>query len=329
MPNILIYGATGYTGLLASTQAQALSLPIVVAGRSKLEVVALASTLQVPYRIFSAEAGSNLDSALQDVQVLLNCAGPFHHTARPLMEACIRNRVHYLDISAELISYHVAEELDESAREAGVMLLPGCGGSVAMLGCLVGHALEGFGTPLSIDVALDVAGPMSRGSAISAAESLATQCLQRFEGTLVSQDVSTTRAFNFGGGRASTECFPVTLPDLITLWKTTGVGNIRTYAHISTEAFPSQNLEDLPDGPTAEEREVNSYHAAVILTARDGIVKREVLHTMNGYTFTAIASVEIAKRVSAGQLKAGFQTPAYVFGPKFLDLIPSSKIRTL
>lgn len=52
------------------------------------------------------------------------------------MQAAIRNGVHYLDIAAELEVYRLAQSLDAQAVAAGVMLLPGGGGSVAMLDCL-------------------------------------------------------------------------------------------------------------------------------------------------------------------------------------------------
>ena len=49
------------------------------------------------------------DAALSDITVVLNCAGPFMRTATPLMEAAIRTHTHYLDVAAELDSYHLAE----------------------------------------------------------------------------------------------------------------------------------------------------------------------------------------------------------------------------
>jgi short subunit dehydrogenase-like uncharacterized protein len=58
-----------------------------------------------------------------------------------LITACIRNQVHYLDVAAELDSYKLAEKHDAQAKAANVMLLPGCRGSVAMLGCLADHAV--------------------------------------------------------------------------------------------------------------------------------------------------------------------------------------------
>lgn len=76
------------------------------------------------------------NSALKGIQVLLNCAGPFSRTVGPLVEACIKNSVHYLDIFAELDSYRIVEGRDQDAIRPKVILLPVCGGSVAMLGCL-------------------------------------------------------------------------------------------------------------------------------------------------------------------------------------------------
>lgn len=81
-----------------------------------------------------------MDKALSDVTAILNCAGPYYRTAEPLMRASIRTGTHYLDIAAELDSYLLAEKLDNEATFAGILLLPGSGGSVAMLGCLAGYA---------------------------------------------------------------------------------------------------------------------------------------------------------------------------------------------
>jgi saccharopine dehydrogenase-like NADP-dependent oxidoreductase len=104
-------------------------------------------------------------TCLEGVTVLLNAAGPFAHTAEPLMSAAIRSGVHYLDFSAELDTYRQALALDGPAGAAGVMLLPGSGRSVAMLGSLAGHAVARVKNPRKISIALDVPGSMSRGSA--------------------------------------------------------------------------------------------------------------------------------------------------------------------
>ncbi|KAI0458088.1 hypothetical protein F5B21DRAFT_461262 [Xylaria acuta] len=326
MGKLIIYGATGYTGRLACQHANSLGLQFVLGGRSPAKLAELAAQLTAPYIVFGVDDHDTIALALEDVKVLLNCAGPFGETAGPLMSACIEKGVHYLDVSAELYSYQLAETLGEEARRSGVMLLPGCGGSVSMLGCLVLHALRSAEHAVSIDVALCVAGPMSRGSAISAATSLSPDCLQRRDGSLVQQDINNTKHFDFDDGQGPVACFPVTLPDLITIWKSTGVSDIRTFVRISAGSFPTTDLAALPDGPTAEQRRTNPYHASVIITDQDKSTRCAVLHTVNGYTFTGIASVEAANRVLTEEVKGGFQTPAVVFGEDFVESVAGSQI---
>ncbi|KAK8123162.1 NAD(P)-binding protein [Apiospora sp. TS-2023a] len=343
MARVMIYGASGYTGRLASEQAKTLNLPLILAGRSEAAVAHVATSLDVPYRVFDLDEPKIVASALrdEDLKVLLNCAGPFALTAQPLIATCIETGVHYLDISAELGSYQLAFDLSDAAKKANVMLLPGCGGSVAMLGCLAAHALRNIRSPTQIDIALRVAGPMSRGSIASAAGSVMAgdRCLQRRDGKLVpwSEQEGEDEAgagdnvcqqFDFGDGEGLVACFPLTLPDLITIGKSTGVANIRTFACVGgsgTMSFPEDD-ETIPDGPTAEERETSPYHAAVTITDAHGGMGRAVLHTVNGYTFTAMASVEAVRRVLDGEVKVGFQTPATFFGKDFVETIAGSRL---
>jgi short subunit dehydrogenase-like uncharacterized protein len=328
MTKLMIYGATGYTGRLASEHANSTGLEFIIAGRTSLKLQHLASSLSVPYRTFDVhDSTTHIDSSMKDIGVVLNCAGPFHRTARPLIEACIRNGIHYLDIAAELDSYEHAETLNQEAKNAKVMLMPGCGGSVAMLGCLALYVAKQIDSPVSIDIALNVAGSMSRGSAISAQEgAMTTKRPRYFRGNLVEQNAENPRVFDFGDGNGDVECSPTVLPDLITIWKATGVSNVRTFVHVSGTAFPTGNLADLPDGPVAEERKANPYHAAVHITSEDGTVRRAVLHTVNGYSFTSIASIEAARRVLAGRSLPGFQTPVEVFGDRFIECVEGSII---
>lgn len=329
MAGLIIYGATGYTGQLASELAKSLNLPLTVAARSENKLKALAASLGVEHRVFALDDPMLVDAGLQGARALLNCSGPFLHTAEPLIEACIRNGVHYLDIAAELDSYEISEKKHEEAQKASIMLLPGCGGSVAMLGCLTHYMIEHVAHPIGIDIALHVAGPMSRGSAISAAENLTLKCLQRLDGKLVDQDSGNTMQFDFDDGKGSVSCFPATLPDVITLWRSTNIPNIRTFVHVAGDAFPTENLDALAEGPTAKQRESNPYHVAATVTGSDGSTTRAVLHTVNGYTFTTLASVEAARRVLMGEAQAGFQTPSSLFGYRFVESIAGSRFRDL
>ncbi|WP_417844379.1 saccharopine dehydrogenase NADP-binding domain-containing protein [Thalassospira sp.] len=325
MNTLLIYGAAGYTGGMAAEHAASAGLNLVLAGREKdrPRLEALAGRLGAGVRLFSIEDSDAVMAGLNGVSVLLNAAGPFANTAEPLMSAAIRAGGHYLDFSAELDTYREALALDGKAREARVMLLPGGGGSVAMLGSLAGHAIARVQNARKISIALQVTGAMSRGSAISASQ-IAPETLHLVNGELVTRSPEEVREFDFGGGPQSS--FPVTLPDLVTIHHATGVVQIETFVCITAGAFPTREAKDLPVGPSFEEREACRYQASVEVTGVDGIVVRSMLDTVNGYTFTAIAAAEAARRVLGGEVQPGFQTPAGLFGNGFAETIADTRI---
>ncbi|MCV3768232.1 saccharopine dehydrogenase family protein [Rhizobium sp. TRM95796] len=323
MTKLMIYGATGYTGRMAAEHAIAARTPIVLGGRSEATLAKLASKLGVEYRAFGLDDDAAIGTGLAGISVLLNCAGPFMRTADALMKASIRNGVHYLDTAAELDSYRLAEALDNEAKAAGVMLMPGGGGSVAMLGSLAGRGVERVSKPRKIRIVLHVAGGLSRGSAISATENLTVETLKRVHGALTPAEVD-IETFDFGKG--AVDCFRVTLPDLITIWRATGVPDIETFVHVTGDGFSQGDLSLLPDGPSEEERLANRYQALVEVTDDQGQVVRSLLDTVNGYTFTAMAAAEAGRRILAGEACPGFQTPAGLFGNGFAQTIADTTI---
>lgn len=324
MKNLMIYGATGYTGSMIVQHVVASGVPVIIAGRNEGKLADMAKEFNLPFRVFSLDNPSCIDQALADVAVLLNCAGPFLHTANALIKAAIRNQSHYLDVAAEHDSYTLAETHDRAANDAGVMLLPGCGGTVAMLGCLAAHAADRVTDAKSISLALNVTGSMSRGSAISATENLSPECLRRVDGQLIAQDPTELKSFDFGKGPL--ECFPVTLPDLVTVWKSAGIPDITTYVHVSGAGFPQGDLSILPDGPTTQEREDNRYQAVAEVINADGKKVRMLLDTVNGYSFTALAAAEAARKVMTGLARPGFLTPVELFGKEFAETIADTSI---
>ncbi len=132
----LIYGANGYTARLIVREAMARALPPVLAGRNAPAVEELARQERLEHRIFALDDPVALDAGLKDVAVVLNCAGPFSRTAKPMAEACIRCGVHYLDITGEISVFEEMAARDAEAKAAGVMLLPGVGFDVVPSDCL-------------------------------------------------------------------------------------------------------------------------------------------------------------------------------------------------
>jgi short subunit dehydrogenase-like uncharacterized protein len=181
MNKLLIYGATGYTGKMVARQAKMAGLDFVVAGRDTKKLDALASELGVTYRSFELEGLTASLRALISIDAVLNCAGPFVRTAEPLMRACIASGIHYLDITAEINVYRLAERLADDAARADVMLMPGVGWDVVPTDCLAVQVASRVENPVSLRIALQVAGSMSRGSAISAGEIIGAGLMKRRE----------------------------------------------------------------------------------------------------------------------------------------------------
>ena len=80
MSNFLIYGANGYTGELITRYAVERGLKPILAGRNSNAIEALAAKHHLEHRVFALDETSRLDAALEEVDAVLHCAGPFSIT---------------------------------------------------------------------------------------------------------------------------------------------------------------------------------------------------------------------------------------------------------
>jgi hypothetical protein len=72
-------------------------------------------------RVASVDEPASLDYAISGAAAVINCAGPFLDTAAPVIEAAIRARTHYLDVTAEQRAVlGTIERFSHTARDAGV-----------------------------------------------------------------------------------------------------------------------------------------------------------------------------------------------------------------
>ena len=73
--DLLIYGATGYTGRLIAAEAVRRGLAPVLAGRDETSVGALAGSLGLPHRVFALDDPDAVRKGLIGMKVVLHCAG--------------------------------------------------------------------------------------------------------------------------------------------------------------------------------------------------------------------------------------------------------------
>lgn len=323
--DLLVYGATGYTGRLVAEEAVRSGLDVAVAGRDRAKVAALAARLGVPGRTFALDDPAVVRAELRGVRALVNVAGPFSQTAERLVDACLAEGVHYLDTTAELAVYARAEERSAAALAAGVMLVPGVGWDVVPSDAVAVHATARTPRPVALRVALKVTGGFSRGSVASAAGIADVFGTVRSRGQLVRLADPATATFDFGAGPE--DCGPVPMGDLVTASHSTGIQDVEVFM-TSDGAIPAAG-DEVPEGPTEAERLRGRYWAIAEVTDADGSVVRSIIETPTGYTYTQLSAVAAARRVLAGDHPAGFQTPSSAFGPGFATGIADSHITDL
>lgn len=339
MGNFLIYGSYGYTGQLIVERALKQGLRPILAGRNEKKLRAQAEQTNLDCRAFSLDETGKLDSALLEVDAVLHCAGPFVHTYQPMAEACLRTQRHYVDISGEIPGFEGLAKLDAQAKQAGIMLLPGAGFDVVPSDCLAAHLKQRL--PSAKQFRLFVRGVgagVSRGTAKSAVENMHRQGMIRREGELVQVPPAwNVRERDFGRGYI--RVVSIGWGDVSTAYYSTGIPNIEAYF-----AFPESvirllrtmrlvgpllynrvvkgvlksSIDIFLKGPKEEQRKSASAIFIGEVMGQKGERAISKLITPEGYTCTALTTVEIMRRILHDEWKPGFQTPSLAYGSNFV-----------
>ncbi len=77
----------------------------------------MATELQLPYQIADINNPIELTKLLAESPLVLHAAGPFRHTAKQMIEACLQTNTHYIDITGEIPVFVNGKTYDRVARE--------------------------------------------------------------------------------------------------------------------------------------------------------------------------------------------------------------------
>src|SRR5688500_5496661 len=126
MPDVLLFGATGYTGSLTAAALGRRGADFVVSGRSREKLEALAArTGATDARVAAVGDVDALVGALSDVKVMITCVGPFEQLGDTAAEAAIRAGVHYLDSTGESSFVdRLVRSFGPRAESAGIVMAP-------------------------------------------------------------------------------------------------------------------------------------------------------------------------------------------------------------
>jgi short subunit dehydrogenase-like uncharacterized protein len=149
--NVLVYGATGFSGRLIAAEGKAMGMSkrgarlgcrMILAGRDGSRLRAVAEANYMDYRVFDLESPSAIRKGLDGIDVVVNAAGPFSFTAERLATAALGARCHYLDINGEIDVYLTLERISIEAARRGVAFVMSAGYSATASDLMLRAALQ-------------------------------------------------------------------------------------------------------------------------------------------------------------------------------------------
>ncbi|MBX7173459.1 MAG: saccharopine dehydrogenase NADP-binding domain-containing protein [Pyrinomonadaceae bacterium] len=330
--NFLIYGANGYTGELIVRYAVERGMKPILAGRNAEKVEALAKQHNLEFRVFALEETEKLENALREVSFVLHCAGPFSITSKPMVEACLRTKRHYLDITGEIAVFEQMAGFDQQAKDAEIMIMSGVGFDVVPSDCLANHLKDRLPSATNLTLAFYGLGRISHGTQATMMMNIGKGGAVRRNGEITSVPTAwKTREINFG----EVKKLGVTIPwgDVSTAFYSTEIPNIEVYTIVPPSALkmmkmsryigwllatkPLQRLlqANIPQGgPSDEEREKGKTLLWGEASDDSGNRVEARQQGVEGYTMTVLTALKIAENILDGNFCAGFQTPAKCYG---------------
>lgn len=348
----MIYGAYGYTGELIARRAVARGHRPVLAGRDVRKLAALARELDLASVTVALDDPAALRRALEQVEIVCHTAGPFVHTAEPMLAACLAVGTHYVDITGELPVFQRIFAAHEEARRRGVALLSGAGFDVVPSDCLARFVAELVPSANELTIAFAALGRPSSGTAKASFEGILRGNYRRVGGALEEIPLGQgVREVQFSDRRRTV--MPIPWGDLETAYRTTAIPNITTYmavpstaARLLGQALPVTSrllprlsavlsrpaireallslIEKNVTNPGEQERASGRAYLWARASAADGRSREAWLETSDGYAFTAESAVLVMERLAASR-PTGALTPAAAFGADFVLQVGGSK----
>jgi short subunit dehydrogenase-like uncharacterized protein len=332
----IIYGAYGYTGKLIIREAINRKFKPVLAGRSPEKLKRLAEDMNLEYIHFELSDSEEINNIISDFKIIFNAAGPFIYTSAPLVQACLKAGVNYLDITGEVPVFEQNFKYNDRAIEKEIAIISGVGFDVIPTDCMVKYLSEKILNPIELEIGIAGESGLSPGTLKTMIESLPTGPLIRKNGQLIKiSHEKKNREIKFLDKVRMV--IPVTWGDLATAYRTTGIPNITVYMPYSktlanlVKSIKFDNKKEIyewieknVDGPDDQTRQNARSYIWAYVANQKGDSAQAWLETMEGYRFTAVASVRCIEKILQQNIR-GCLTPALAFGKDFILELPETK----
>lgn len=309
---IAIYGASGHTARFVLAELVRRGHAPIAVGRDNAKMPEM--------RVAPLDDADSLDRALAGADAVINCAGPFLDTAAPLIEAALRMRVHYFDLTAEQGSARSTfERFDAPARERGIIVVPAAGFYGGLGDLLATHAMNGWRRADRVDIAiaLDSWWP-TRGTRNTGARNTAPR-LVLSGGELVELAPSAPAPWNFPEPFGTQDVIELPFTETILLARHLHVREMHNYLNQT----PLRDLRDpaTPEPVATDEYGRSNQHFLIEVVARSGDEEHRVWASGRDiYAITAPIVVEAVERIcqSSRNDAGAFALAQLVDAPEFL-----------
>jgi len=344
---LMIYGANGYTGRLIAREAAKRGIKAIVAGRNRDDVAALSDELGMPQRVFPLDNPDTVSRSLDGVDVVLHCAGPFSRTAKPMLEACLARKAHYLDITGEIEVFALGHRAHDRAAAAGIVVLPGSGFDVVPTDCLAAMLKRRLPDATALVLGFEAGGGPSPGTAKTSVEGMGKGGRARIDGKLTDVPLAWKSRTFLRDGKARSA---MTIPwgDVYTAFVSTGIGTIETYMVVPPKTierltwmrhlqpllrvgfvqdFMKRRIERSNPGPSLQRRQDSGSYVWGEVRNAAGVEAKLALSAPNGYDLTVTASLGIAQRLLEQPAPAGgYYTPSLLMGADYVLTLPGVRL---
>lgn len=166
---LLIGGYGNFGSFIARRLAQEPDIKVIIAGRSQEKAKTLAESLKAEWAILDIE--KNLDESLKAIKpdIVIHTSGPFQGQGYDVVESCIRNKCHYIDLADGREFVANISKLDNAAKEAGVLVISGASSVPALTSTIIDRYKPEFKTLDTAHYGIATAQKTNRGLATTKA----------------------------------------------------------------------------------------------------------------------------------------------------------------
>jgi hypothetical protein len=344
---IVLLGATGVTGLLATAELRKLDCAVRLVGRDADKLQKLHDETGFETRVVDLASSESIANAIGGAKVVINCIGPFSDHGDVVVQEVVKAKAHYIDTTGEQVFISaIFQKYGEAAKENGITLAPACAFEYAIADTAATLATRGFQDTDSIDLVYKMKGS---ATSIGTRKSLYNQLretwfrlkdrkLQKIDPIEITHmtplaDKKRYRVLEFPGGEA------LLLPLHIS------VRNVRSYMVLPSKLFkidlkiPSGIVRGFASAPitgdflglaltskgSPTKEEIQTNFGTVICKAYSGDLSQTVVaEVRDPYALTALIVAKVAETLEKNGTKAtGPCAPSMIAGADYIVEVTS------